>query len=77
MMPVDRDIYDAVAKAVSPEFAFSYLVKAEQHGRTIIPFTVTAFKKLSGSFYAMNVLSAMNVRLQRPIPFSETRTRLA
>lgn len=73
MNPVDEDIYRAVAEAVSPEFAFSYLVKAEQRGRSIIPFTYTAWTRLRDSYQASEALRRMKVTLVRPEPYSEAR----
>ncbi len=73
MIPVDEDIYLAVAEAVSPEFAFSYLVKAEQRGRQIIPFTLTAWTRLRDSYPACEALRRMKATLVKPEPYSEAR----
>lgn len=71
--PVDAEIYQAVATAVSPDFAFSYLVKAEQHGRRITPFTRTAWERLTTNPYAMEVFNRQCVTIVRPEPWSEAR----
>ncbi|WP_453977334.1 hypothetical protein [Brevundimonas sp. Marseille-Q4549] len=71
--PVDGEIYKAVSEAVSPDFAFSYLVKAEQHGRRITPFTRVAWERLTSNPYAMEVLNRLGVTLVRPQPWSEVR----
>lgn len=71
--PVNREIYLAVAKAVSPEFAFSYLGVAAQYGRAIIPHTHIAWERLRGSYAAMKVLEGFRVELQEPEPWHPGR----
>jgi hypothetical protein len=73
MNPVDRDIYDGVASATTSDFAFSYLVKAEQRGRNIIPYTVTAWERLKQSSAAMRELDRHGVKLIKPDPWSPDR----
>lgn len=63
---VDPEIYQAVSEAVSPEFAFSYLVKAKQHHKTIIPHTVVAWERLLDSTGAMQALNRLDVKLKKP-----------
>lgn len=67
--PVNREIYVAVAKAVSPEFAFSYLGVAAQHGRVITPHTHVAWERLRDSFAARKVFEGYRVILQEPTPY--------
>lgn len=64
--PVDAKIYEAVAKAVSPEFAFSYLVKAKQINSVIIPHTVTGWERLVQSFPAMKAFRENGYTLRKP-----------
>lgn len=70
---VDRDVYEAVEKATSKEFAFSYLVKARQVGKRITPFTTTAWDRLRTNPYAVEALNQHRIILVRPEPFSEER----
>lgn len=63
---VDPEIYQAVSEAVSPEFAFSYLVKAKQHHKTIVPHTVVAWERLLDSTNAMQALTRLDVKLKKP-----------
>lgn len=67
--PVNREIYVAVAKAVSPEFAFSYLGVAAQYGGVIVPHTHMAWERLRASYAAMKVFREMRVMLKEPTPF--------
>lgn len=70
---VDEEIYRAVADAVSPDYAFSYLLKAEQFGRRLVPFTRVAWDRLVTNPYAMDALNRLGVTLVRPEPWSEAR----
>lgn len=63
---IDKDVYQAVSEAVSPDFAFSYLVKAKQHGKTIVPHTVVAWQRLLDSTNAMQALKRLDVKLKKP-----------
>lgn len=67
--PVHKEIYVAVAKAVSPEFAFSYLGVAQQLGRVITPHTHIAWERLRDSFAVQTVFRERQVLLREPVPF--------
>lgn len=64
--PVDADIYRAVANATSPDFAFSYLMKASQIGSVITPHTKMAWTRLMENREAMRALGIHRVKLQQP-----------
>ena len=71
--PVDAKIYEAVAKAVSPEFAFSYLVKAKQIKSVVIPHTGTAWERWVQSHHAMKAFRENGYTLRKPDLWSPTR----
>lgn len=64
--PVDAEIYRAVAKAVSPDFAYSYLMRASQIGNIITPHTKLAWSRLIESRAAMSALGIHRIKLQQP-----------
>lgn len=73
--PVDAEIYEKIAAVCSPEFAFSYLVKAAQVGKTITPHTVVAWTRLTENTHAMRALRENGYSLRKPEPWSEFRDR--
>ena len=71
--PVDSEVYEAVAKAVSPDFAFSYLIRASQRGAVIEPHTVTAWERLTENHYAMKAIKSKQCILKKPQLWHPTR----
>lgn len=64
---LDAVAYEAVAKAVNTDFAYSYLIRAKQlGGKTIRPHTVVAWQRLTQSHAAMNALRANGYKLVKP-----------
>lgn len=74
--PIDGAVYEAVADAVSPEFAFSYLLKAKQINKTIIPHTVTGWERLVANPYAMKAIRAGGYSVRKPELWHENRDRI-
>lgn len=74
--PVDAEIYQEMTAELGRDFAFSYLVRAGQIGKTITPYTVTAYDRLRQNFTAMKVLGRHGIRLVKPKPWSEDRKLL-
>lgn len=71
--PVDAEIYQEMTAELGRDFAFSYLVRAGQIGKTITPYTVTAYDRLRQNYAAKNVLARHGIRLVKPKPWSEDR----
>jgi hypothetical protein len=64
---LDAVAYEAVAKAVNADFAYSYLIRAKQlGGKTIRPHTVVAWERLTQSPPTMHALKANGYRLVKP-----------
>lgn len=68
-LTVDRELWDAMAKATSREFADSYLSGAEQTLAKLLPRTVTAWERLKQDRHAMLVLKRAGLTLVKPPPF--------
>ena len=71
--PVDAEIYEAIAKVTSADFAFSYLIKATQRGGVIEPHTLTAWERITENFYAMKELRQRKLILKKPEPWHPGR----
>ena len=67
--PVDAAIYEAVEQECGEDFAFSYLTKARQHGKTVEPFTHIAWTRLRDSFLACKAFREAGYQLKEPTPF--------
>lgn len=65
---VPMDLHEAMAKAVSREFAVSYLCGAVVQAGTLHPRTQTARQRIRGLTSAMLVLSDAKLKLGDPIP---------
>lgn len=64
---LDAVPYQAMAKALGVEFAYSYLIRAKQlPGKTIRPHTVVAWERLTQNREAMRVLAEGGYRLRKP-----------
>lgn len=64
---IDAVAYQAVAKAVSDDFAYSYLIKAKQFPmKTIRPHTVIGWERLTQSREAMKALTDNGYRVRKP-----------
>jgi hypothetical protein len=72
-LAIPSALYDAMAEACSPQFAFSYLSKASMVGRKLLPYTHIAWERLRASPAAMAVLSKLGVELMEPEPFNPHR----
>lgn len=71
---IDAVAYQAVAKAVNNDFAYSYLIKAKQlGGKTIRPHTVVAWERLTQSHLAMKALRDNGYKLVKPERWYEGR----
>jgi len=68
---VPRGLHEAVAAAVSAEFAASYLCGAVLVGPVLHPRTETARKRLKDTGAALSALNAAGVTLGRAIPMED------
>lgn len=68
-LTVTRTLWDAIAKAVRPEFADSYLSGAKQFPDRLVPHTVTAYERLKTDKWAMKTIAEEGLRLIEPLPF--------
>ena len=68
-LTVNYDVWRAVADAVRPEFADSYLSGAAQIGNRITTHTIVAFERLQASKQAAAALDQMAITLIKPLPF--------
>lgn len=66
-LTVSRELWDAVAEAVSPAFADSYLSGATQFGTRVTPHTVIAFERLMANVKAAKCFEGLH--LLKPLPF--------
>lgn len=67
---VDYDFYQAMSKAVSVEFADSYLSGAELYRGVLLPRTHIAWERLKDSTAAMGVINRHRVKLKEPPYFT-------
>ena len=65
---VPMDLHDAMARAVSLDFAVSYLCGAAINGPWLMPRTWTARDKLKANGDALKVIADFGLRLGEPIP---------
>lgn len=70
---IDPDLYEAVEKEISQAFAMSYLAQAKQHGKIVVPHTLTAWERLTQNRAAMNTIRAHGCSVQKPRPWSADR----
>lgn len=68
-LTVDRSLWDAVAEAVRPTFADSYLSGASQFFDRLLPHTVTAYERLKAEPWAMKAIADAGLKLSKPLPF--------
>lgn len=68
-LTVSRALWDEVANDIAPEFADSYLSGANETASTLVPHTVTAFRRLEAKSVAMAVLKRRKLKLIEPLPF--------
>ena len=74
---VDYDFHLAMAKAVTPEFADSYLSGAELYRGVLLPRTHIAWERLKDNAAAMGVIRKHGVKLKEPPYFTaDTMTQL-
>lgn len=71
--PVDAEIYEAIAKETSPDFAFSYLIKAVQRGGVIEPHTLIAWERITENAKAMKEIQKRKLILKKPQPWQPGR----
>lgn len=70
---VDRDFYNAVARATSEAFADSYLSGAELYAGKLLPRTHIAWERLKENGAAMRVMNQQCVKLIEPPYFDPAR----
>ena len=68
-LTVDIELWEAVADAVRPTFADSYLSGAIQIGRNVTPHTAIAYDRLTANEKAAQAMDGLNIKLVRPLPF--------
>lgn len=68
-LTVARQLWDAVAEAVNPNFADSYLSGATQFGTRVTPHTVIAFERIMASGAARKCFADLGLTLLKPLPF--------
>ncbi len=68
-LTVPREIWDAVAVAVRPTYADSYLSGAHVEGQNLVPHTVTAYLRLKENAAVIGVIGSFGLKLWRPLPF--------
>lgn len=66
-LTVSRQLWDAVADAVNPNFADSYLSGATQFGTRVTPHTVIAFERIMANEQARRCFA--DLQLLKPLPF--------
>ncbi len=69
-LTVPQETWDAIADAVRPTFADSYLSKAIQTGTRLTPHTTIAYDRLRKEPAAMAALHDLKIILIRPLPFA-------
>ncbi len=72
-LTVPRSLWDAVAEAVRPTYADSYLSGAEVKGETLWPHTTIAYDRLMKEPFAVKAITDLGLRLVRPLPFADPR----
>ena len=60
-------LWHAVATAVRPTFADSYLAHGYMNGASLTPYTLIGYKRLKANRDAMRALGS--IRLVQPLPF--------
>lgn len=75
-LTVPRSLWDAVAEAVNPEYADSYLWDARLlAGQRLMPRTVMAFERLRDNWAVKQLFKTMEIELEKPTKPPEQHVR--